>query len=78
MKKNGMIIPEWLFQEPIGDKIKKIKNRTVFGNKNEEVVDKFETKTPEKTWIDEFVCLKSKAYSFKYGNKNTIKIDRYF
>ena len=47
-----------------------------YGNKNEEVVDKFETETPEKTWIDEFVCLRSKACSFKCGNKNTIKIDR--
>ena len=48
-------------------------NHELFSQKNEKVVRKLKIETPEKIWVDEFVCLRSKAYSFKYGNKNTIK-----
>ena len=34
----------------------------------------FKIATPEKIWIDEFVYLRSKTYSFKCGNKNTNKL----
>ena len=30
--------------------------------------------TPSINWIDEFVCLRSKAYSFKCGDKNSNKL----
>ena len=42
--------------------------------KKKKVVGKFKTETPENIWIDEFVFLRSKAYSFKCGNKNTNKL----
>ena len=41
------------------------------------MIGKFEIETPKNIWIDEFVCLRSKAYSFKCKdnneNKNKIK-----
>ena len=52
-------------------------NHELFSNKNEKVVDKFKIETPKNIWIDEFVCLRSKAYSFickdNKKNKNKIK-----
>ena len=49
-------------------------NQELFSNKNKNVVGKFKIETPENIWIDAFVCLVSKAYSFKSGNKNTSKL----
>ena len=41
------------------------------------MIGKFKLETPKNIWIDEFVCLRSKAYSFKCKNddenKNKIK-----
>ena len=52
-------------------------NHELFSNKNKKVIGKFKIETPENIWIDEFVCLRSKAYSFKCKNndenKNKIK-----
>ena len=33
----------------------------------------FKIETPKNIWIDEFVCLRSKAYSFKCKDKDEIK-----
>ena len=41
--------------------------------KNRKVVAKFEIETPKNICIDEFVCLRSKAYSFKCKNKTKSK-----
>ena len=41
------------------------KNQELFSNKNKKVIGKFKTETPKNVFIDEFVCLRSKAYSFK-------------
>ena len=53
------------------------KNHELFSNKNEKKVGFFKIETPKNIWIDEFVCLRSKAYSFKCKNedenKNKIK-----
>ena len=51
------------------------KNRELFSNKNKKVVGKFKIETPENSWIDEFVALRSKCYAFKCGNdsKNKLK-----
>ena len=53
------------------------KNHELYSNKNIEVIGKFKIETPKNIWIDEFVCLRSKAYSFKCKNndenKNKIK-----
>ena len=52
-------------------------NHELFSNKNEKVIGKFKIETPKNIWIDEFVCLRSKADSFKRKdkdeNKNKIK-----
>ena len=53
------------------------KNHEIFSEKNKKVVGKFKLEAPKNIWIDEFVCLRSKAYSFKCNdnneNKNKIK-----
>ena len=52
-------------------------NHELFSNKNKKVIGKFKIETPKNVIIDEFVCLRSKAYSFKCKNndenKNKIK-----
>ena len=52
-------------------------NHELFSKKNKKVIGKFKIETPNNVWIDEFVCLRSKACSFKRkdkdGNKNKIK-----
>ena len=44
--------------------------------KNEKIIGNFKIETPKNIWIDEFVCLRSKAYSFRCQddkeNKNKI------
>ena len=45
----------------------------LFSNKNKKVIGKFKIETPKNIWIDEFVCLRSKAYSFKCKDKDEIK-----
>ena len=40
-------------------------NHELFSNKNKKVIGKFKIETPKNIWIDEFVCLRSKASSFK-------------
>ena len=50
-------------------------NHEFFSNKNKKVIGKFKFETPKNIWIDEFVCLRSKIYSFRCGNdsKNNLK-----
>ena len=52
-------------------------NHELFSNKNKKVFGKFKIETPKNIFIDEFVCLRLKAYSFKCKNndenKNKIK-----
>ena len=52
-------------------------NHELFSNKNKKVIGKFKIETPKNIWIDEFVCLRSKTYSFKCNDntesKNKIK-----
>ena len=53
------------------------KNHELYSEKNKKVIGKFKIETPKNIWIDEFVCLRSKAYSFKCKDnkedKNKIK-----
>ena len=44
----------------------------LFSNKNKRVIGKFKTETSKSTWIDEFVCLRIKMYSFKCGDNSKI------
>ena len=52
-------------------------NHELISNKNKKVIGKFKIETPRNIFIDEFVCLRSKTYSFKCKNndenKNKIK-----
>ena len=49
----------------------------LYSEKNKKVIGKFKKETPKNVWIDEFVCLRPKAYSFKCKDnkedKNKIK-----
>ena len=38
------------------------------------MVGKFKLETPKNIWIDEFVCLRSKVYSFTWGDVSKIKL----
>ena len=49
-------------------------NHELFSNKNKKVNGKFKIKTLKKIWIDEFVCLRSKMYSFKCGDNSKNKL----
>ena len=46
----------------------------LFSNINKKVIGKFKNECPKNIWIDEFVCLRSKAYSFKCKNDIEKKI----
>ena len=45
-------------------------NHELFSKENKKVVGKFKIETPKNTWIDEFVCLRSKMYAFKCGDNS--------
>ena len=53
------------------------KNHELYSEKNKKIIGKFKLETPKNIWKDEFVCLRSKTYSFKCKNedenKNKIK-----
>ena len=51
------------------------RDQDLFSKENQNKVGRFEIEIPRSIWIDEFVCLRSKAYSFRYGNdsKNNLK-----
>ena len=48
-------------------------NHELYSNKNEKVIGRFEIETPKNIIIDEFVCLRSKAYSFKCRDNDESK-----
>ena len=48
-------------------------NHELFSYKNQKVIGKFKNETPKNIWIDDFVCLRSKAYSFKCNNNTESK-----
>ena len=50
------------------------KNHELFSNKNKIVIGNFKLETPKSIWIDEFVCLRSKMFSFKCGNDSKINL----
>ena len=75
--KTENIIKDLKNSEDIFDFSNLDENHEQFSEKNKKVVGKFKIETPKNIWIDEFVCLRSKAYSFKCKdkdeNKNKIK-----
>ena len=71
------IIKDLKYLEGIFDFSNLDENHELFSNRNKKVIGKFKIETPKNIWIDEFICLKSKAYTFKCKNidenKNKIK-----
>ena len=49
-------------------------NHERFSNKNKKVIGKIKLKTPKNIWIDEFVRLRSKMYSYKCGHDKKDKL----
>ena len=49
-------------------------NHEHFSEESKKVIGKYEIEAPKNIWIDEFVCLRSKAYSFKCNDNNEKKI----
>ena len=54
------------------------KNHEIFGNQNEKDIGKYKIENSKSIWIDEFVCLRSKMYSFKCGNDNKNKLKKIY
>ena len=50
------------------------KNHELFGNKDKKLVSKFKKETPKSNFVDELICLRSKACSFKCNDENTKKL----
>ena len=48
-------------------------NHELFSVKSKRVIGKFKVETPKNVWIAEFICLRSKAYSFKCKDGNESK-----
>ena len=51
------------------------REKILIGNENEKVVGTFRIETVQDFWVDEFSCLRSKGYSFKYGNDIKNKLE---
>ena len=49
------------------------KNHELYSEKNKKVIGEFKIETPKNICIDEFLCLRSKAYSFKCKNNDENK-----
>ena len=54
------------------------KNHELFSKKNEKVVGIFKRETPKNFWIDEFIAMRSKMYSFKCGDDSKNKLKGFF
>ena len=71
------IIKDLKILEDIFDFSNLDENHELFSVRNKKVIGKFKIETPKNIWIDEIVCLRSKAYSFECKNniesKNKIK-----
>ena len=46
------------------------KNHELFSNRNKRVFGKFKIETPKNVFVDEFICLRNKGYSFKCSSDN--------
>ena len=63
--KTEIIIKDLKNLEDIFDFSNLDENHQLFSNKNKKLIGKFKIEIPKNIWIDEFVCLRTKAYSFK-------------
>ena len=53
-------------------------NHELFSKKNKNVIGKFKIETPKNFWVDEFICLRGKMYTFKCGDGSEKQCERYF
>ena len=67
------IIHDWKNLEDLFDFSDLDTNHELFSNTTEKVVGKLRIETPKDIWIDEFIALRGKTYSFKCNDKNTTK-----
>ena len=44
----------------------------LFINKNKKSFEKLKIETPKISWIDKFICLRSKMYAFKRGDEQKV------
>ena len=72
--KTENIIKELKKLEDVFDFSNLDKNHELFSNRNKKVVGFIRKETPKIIWIDEFVCLRSKMFSFKCGNYSKKKL----
>ena len=47
-------------------------------NKNRKFIGKFKVETPKNVFLDEFICIRSKAFSFKCGSDKLKKFKKNF
>ena len=71
--KTENIVEDIKYLEDILDLSNVDENHGLFSVKNKSVIGKFKGETPNNSWIDEFVCLRSKTYSFKCEHNIEIK-----
>ena len=71
--KTENIIKDLKNLEDIFDFSNSDENHELYSEKNKKVIGKFKIETPKNICIDEFVCLRSKAYSFECKNKDEDK-----
>ena len=75
--KTENIIKDLKNLEDIFDFSNLYESHELFSEKNKKLIGKFKKESPKNVVIDEFVCLRSKAYSFKCKDntesKNEIK-----
>ena len=67
--KTEIIIKELQKLEDIFDFSILDENHELFSERNKKIIGKFKIETPKSVWMDEFVCLRSKTYSFKCKDK---------
>ena len=72
--KSSNIIKNLQNLEDILDSSNLNKNRELFSNKSKKVIGKFKREIHKNIWIDEFICLRGKAYWFKCGIDSKIKL----
>ena len=46
----------------------------LFSSKNKKSFEKLKIETPKISWIDKFLCLRSKMYAFKRGDDSKSKL----
>ena len=73
--KTQNIIKELKNLEDIFDFRNLDENHELFSNRKKKVIGKLKIETPKNVIIDEFICLRSKTYSFKCKNDDESEVN---